>query len=223
MKRVLSLISVFLCVVITVSHAQDATPEWKHLRVGPMFTAGASVNAGDIAQGWKTSPKFSYSIGALLDLPLTPNISADLTVGYNARSINFHDQANPDKRKYDYTFGYAVLQPEFRFSSFILGFGVGMPISGNEDYIPAVDAQPVSRSISAGSLGTLFEIRLGADIPIMESETGKLAVLIHGAYALTKNYTTNSPFGSLTENNGPLATLQAGVCYLFDFTKRPVQ
>jgi len=223
MKRILSLIFVSSCIAVSVSHAQEVAPEWKHIRLGPMFTAGASVNAGDVADGWKTSPKFALSVGALGDIPLNPSISLDLTVGYNARSVNFHNQANPDKNKYDLTISYAVLQPEFRFSGFLLGFGVGIPVSGSYEYATDANVKTVSGSVVTGDLATLFEIRLGADIPVVESESGKLVVLIHGAYGLTKNYTATSPFGSLTENNGPLATLQAGFAYLFDFTKRSAQ
>jgi hypothetical protein len=202
----------------TTVHAQDA-PAWKHFRIGPAITAGASVNAGPVAEGWKTSPQFALSVDALGNIPLIPEISLDLSVGYNLRAINFHDQADPDHNKFNYSMSYAVLQPEFVLKGFTVGFGLGIPVSGSYDYTYKLPSTTKEGSLATGAMTTQFEIRLGGDIPIVESDAGKFLVLIRGAYSLSDIFSHDAPFGTLTKNNGPLATLQMGFSYLFDFTK----
>src|SRR6266542_3643441 len=107
MKRVLYILAVFFFASFGTAQAQSS-----HIRVGPMFTAGAAVNAGDVAEGWKTSPRVAWTFGALADFSINPVVSFDLGLSYASRSINFHNEKNEDVNRNDFTLGYFLVQPE---------------------------------------------------------------------------------------------------------------
>jgi hypothetical protein len=205
------------------AHAQSTgsapSEPWKNITLGPLFSAGAAVDAGTVAKGSKTNYAFAFSAGADVDFPVTPNFAANLALAYDARSINFHDQ-NTDANKVDYTFGYFEIRPELRFSGFMIGLGIGVPVSASATGGGTV----TSPAIGSSAMNTLFEVRLGGMIPVVESNTGSLDFTIEGSYAFTKIVSTGAPLAfsgtstSTSDNNGPLASVQLGVKYLFDLT-----
>jgi hypothetical protein len=227
MKNTILLV-VLLFGFISVTHGQGtasltAENTWQDIKIGPLFTGGASVNAGSVGNGSKTGDDFAWSLGADADFPITQNFSFNLTLAYDARGINFYDQALTSDVA-NYTFGYLAIRPELRFSDFLLGVGVGLPITASETNNVAINPQtPVTTS----SMNVLFEIRLGAAIPILQSSSGVLNFTIEGAYAFTQivskgplAYYSSSvnPAVPSTSNNGPLATGEVGFQYLFDLT-----
>ncbi len=207
---------------LSSARAQTATmvtseDTWKDIKLGPLFSAGEAISAGTVANGAKTSSAFAFSLGADADFPLNPNISFNLALAYDARGINFHDQ-NDANNKVDYTFGYFEFRPEFRFSGFLIGIGVGIPVSASATGGGTVPSPPIGSS----SMTTLFEVRLGGVVPIVQSSSGVLNFTVEGAYAFTQitnaslqPYLTSS---QTSQNNGPLASAEIGLQYLFDLT-----
>ena len=199
--------------------AEDA---WKDIKVGPLFSGGASVNAGTVGNGSKTGDDFAWSLGADADFPVTQNFAINLALAYDARGINFYNQGATNEIA-TYNFGYLVLRPELRISSFLLGVGVGLPVSASVTNAGVSPETPVTPS----SMNMLFEIRLGASVPIMQSSSGVLNLTIEGAYAFTQIVSNGplayyssavNPVVPSTSNNGPLASGEVGIQYLFDLT-----
>ncbi len=184
------------------------------LKAGPLITAGAAANAGDVASGSKTSPGFAYTPGALLDFTYTRNVGFDLGVVYDARTINFHDQANSNLGV-NYNFGYISLRPELRFSGFLIGVGLGLPVSVSTTALGGA-ATP---NLKPGDVNALFEGRIGGIVELLRSDLGTLNFHVEGSYAFSKNIESAWFHGAdATLNNGPLATAELGISYLFDLT-----
>ncbi len=228
-----TLLFAFVLAFFSTAHAQTtsltAEDTWKDIKVGPLFSAGESVSAGTVANGAKTSSAFAFSAGAIADFPLNAHIAFTLGLAYDMRGINYHDQDN-DANKVDYTFSYFEIRPEFRFSGFLLGVGIGIPVSATAtaggNILPpggAIVSQSAP-SVGSSSMDPLIEIRLGGEIPILQSSSGDLNLTIDGAYAFTqisKNPLTPYSITATpksTENNGPLASVELGLQYLFDLT-----
>jgi hypothetical protein len=227
MKNTTFLVAILFSFVSSV-HAQGtaaltAENSWQDIKIGPLFSGGASVDAGTIGNGSKTGDEFAWSLGADADFPITQNFAFNLALAYDARGINFYNQATTSDVA-NYNFGYLVLRPEFRFSDFLIGVGVGLPISASETNNVAINPQT---AVSTDSMKVLFEIRIGAAVPILQSSSGVLNLTIEGAYAFTQivsngplaYYSSNvKPVVPSTSNNGPLATGEIGIQYLFDLT-----
>ena len=216
MKKLCAL-TAFVLTIATFSpvHAQSgmSLQNWKDLLLGPMFTAGASVNAGPVADGWKTGAKFAYTGGVMLTFPWSPQIALDATVGFESRGVNFHPQ-NVDTGGFDFTFGYLVIRPEFRLSGFVIGLGLGLPMSANTQ----VSGVPLSGGPTTSDMAFLVEGRIGGDIPIVTGDNGQLHLLIGAAYPFTNLLSSKSFSDDKTKNNGPIASLQMGLTYLFDLS-----
>jgi hypothetical protein len=227
MKNTILLLVALLFGFIATAHAQGtsgltAENTWQDIKIGPLFSGGEAVNAGTVANGAKTGTAFAFSAGADADFPLTQSIAFNLAVAYDARGINFYQQ-NATSNIVHYNFGYFEFRPEFRFSAFLLGIGVGIPVSASSSVSGNISPQTAT-SVGSSNMNLLFELRLGAAIPIVQSSSGVLNLTIEGAYAFTQ--ITNgalTPYNinvtpATSNSNGPLASAEIGFQYLFDLT-----
>ena len=201
----------------------DVLPDqWKDIKLGPFVSVGECLNTGNVAVGISTSPGFSFSAGAIADLPLTQSISFTLALGYDARSVNFQ-QFNNSATQVNYSFNYLAIRPEFLFNGFLIGVGIGLPLSSSAS---GAGTPTSPTNFGTSSLNTLFEIRLGGVFPITQWATGGINFTIEGAYAFTQIVSSElTPNGATTTtaiavNNGPLATGEIGIQYVFDFAPR---
>ena len=219
MKTRSAIIALFFVLGIApLSRAQSgmSTENWQDIRVGPMFTAGESISAGDVTTGAKTGTQFAFTAGALGLYPLSQNISFLLGLAYDSRGVNFHLQNNENQYD-DYTFSYFSIQPTFDISGFTIGAGLGLPLSASATASSTSPILPVAPASS--NINFMVEGRIGAAIPIISSDRGDLRLLISAAYPFTKIVQNEYLFGGdATHNNGPLATGQIGLTYLFDLT-----
>ena len=185
------------------------------IKIGPMFTAGESVNAGNVESDTKTGTRFAFTGGALGLFPFSEHIGLLLGLAYDSRGANYHLQ-NDENTYANYTFSYLSLQPMLDLGGFTIGLGLGLPVgasvstsSNRSDVAPATS-----------DMNFLVEGRIGGAIPIMESDQGQLQLLISAAYPFTHIQKNIGFFGAtdVTHNNGSLATGQIGLSYLFDLT-----
>jgi hypothetical protein len=212
------LLALFIVVFITTSsHAQSgmSIENWSDIKVGPMFTAGLSLNAGNVESDTKTGTRFAFTGGALGMFPFSSHISLLLGLAYDDRGVNYHLQ-NDANTYVNYSFSYLSLQPMIDLGGFMIGLGFGLPMgasaspsSGRNDPTP-----------STSNMNFMVEGRIGGAIPIIESDQGQLQLLISAAYPFTNIQKNIGFFGSTdaTHNNGSLATGQIGLTYLFDLT-----
>ena len=214
MKTRILLTALLLALTATLARAQHED-HYGDVRVGPVATGGSSINAGDVANGTKTSPLFNYSAGALADVPMSDNMALDLTLAYDTRAVNFHMQGNTDIGV-DFSYGYLAVRPTVRVNAFYLGLGMGFPVSasttGHGQSAPTVKTSDVN---------VLYEARLGGRMQLVDTKPGTLYLTLDGAYAFNRilaheYFKDEAPDN---KNNGPLATAQLGVLFLFDVMK----
>ncbi len=221
MKKLLSasLLLILLFGGLSSSRAQGSgmsLQNWKDILVGPMFTAGASVNAGPVSDGTKTGSKFAFTGGVLLTYPWSPQIALDLGIGYESRGVNYHDQAN-DANAIDLSLGYLAIRPELKLGGFIIGLCLGLPMSVGTTYSGTAKFASGSTPTSS-EMPFLVEGRIGGDIVLSSSDGGQLHLLIGAGYPFTKLLNHSITVLDDTKDNGPLASAQLGLTYLFDLT-----
>ena len=216
-----------LAVFVPALRAQsNSDSTWKDIKLGPMFEAGGSVNAGNVANGAKTNFGFAWNADAAAVFPLAPRIAIDAVLGYDSRSISFYKQ-DDQNFKYDYNFNYFAIRPGLLIGAFSVGLGLGIPLGYSVTVQQGANQPTTSSSIGATAMNLLLEVRLGAMVPLIESPNGDLNFLVEGTYSFN-NLVSNGPLpyydpkagASSSSNNGPLATLQFGFSYLFDLNPR---
>jgi hypothetical protein len=70
--------------------------------------------------------------------------------------------------------------------------------------------------LTTDSTAFLVEVRAGFGFPIIKNDNNELRLLVEGSYGLTK---LSKSSNADTKNDGPLATAQVGVAYLFDISR----
>ncbi len=228
MKKSILLIAI-LFGIAGISRAQTPLDNYSaDTKLGAVFTGGAAFSAGTAAQGAKTSGGFSYSAGADADFPFSRTAALNVALVYDVRQFSFNPQ-NGEDFNYTYRLGYLSIRPSFRYSYFTLGAGIGFPatsattISYNAGGISAVGSS--GTNLAQSDINLLLEIRLGSCIPLIESKTGQLDLTGEVSYAFTNiisdgpmAYAAPSQNPSNTSNNGPLASVEIGLKYLFDLS-----
>lgn len=210
MSKYLPLLAlIVLCPSTSAAHSHSS------VYAGPLFMPGAAVSAGPVLDGTKTSSRFAWCFGGLFDIPISEANGIVIAAVYDQRAINFHSQANEAIRQ-DYTFSYVAIRPELRLRSFLIGFGLGVPASSTYEYSDG--RTTTERSVSVGSVNMLAEVRIGTAIAIVDAPANKLNLMIEGSYPLNKIY-SNKPLATESKNNGPIATLELGLSYLFNVSK----
>src|SRR5665213_2600199 len=119
-----------LIIALSISHnarGQDTSDAWKNVTLGPMFMPGASINAGSVADGYKTGAQFSWCAGAVSIFPLSPNFGVQFAACYDSRGVQFSDQSN-SSNYVDYSLNYFSLRPEFTIGDFLIGLGLGLSL-----------------------------------------------------------------------------------------------
>jgi len=199
----------------------DTLP-FKHIEIGPMFTAGLSIFQGDVPDGSKTDVHFAFTGGALFAYSFHPNWGIGFGLGYESRGMTFHPQ-NVDNPKQDITLNYLSVQPSLKFKQFLLGVNLGIPLSSSQTIAGATAgfADPVHfpDSYSSSFMNMMIDIRAEGLLPIVENDNGALYFIINASYnmsdALTAFYTigqSDSYAKAVTKN--PVPTLQLGLSYM---------
>lgn len=210
----------------TSSQAQVMEPvPYKHLELGPFFTAGASIFQGDVPDGTKTDIHFAYTGGALVGYSFHPHWGAMLGIGYESRGMKFYQQDNKDFTQ-NITLNYITIQPSVRFKQFLLGVSIGMPSGGTEEIQGTLASGSTgliltgTSDVNKDNLATLIDIRIGALIPIVESNNGNLDFMIQACYSVSDAFNaghlrTVGQTTTATIDKSPLPSLQLGITYLF--------
>lgn len=212
-------------IALSATHAQSgmAVENWKDIKFGPMFTAGAAVNAGPVVEGTKTSPGFSFSTGGRATFPLSAQIAFDLGLCYDGRNVSYHTETSSDTGV-SLSAMYMELRPGFNLGGFTIGIGIGLPLALSQTSKPtALPVTAFTPSFTSSDMNMLFEGRIGGAITVMSSDEGILNVLIEASYPFNQTIKSSSFSSFLSDsdkakNNGPLAKLELGLAYLFDLT-----
>jgi hypothetical protein len=188
------------------------------IEFGEFFSAGECFNTGAVSFGVESLPGFAFSAGLDAGFPLTRDISLSVALGYDARHINF-EQIAYSPSEVNYNFNYIAIRPELSYSGFLIGVGIGIPVSSGVDG-PGTNGSPAN--LGTGDMNILIELRLGACIPLLRFTSSVLDLTIDGSYTLTQIASSELTPAGATEtpatslNNGPLVTAEIGLQYLFD-------
>jgi hypothetical protein len=223
----LALVALMLCLSTSgFSQGTDAAtpatgtaPFKPYFAVGPFFTAGAAVFAGEVQEGEKTGMQFAYTAGALAAYELSKTFGFTLGLGYQSRPIYFRNEQSADKGEWTYNLTYISIQPGIKFGAFMVGVDINMPNAATVDYNVTDPIEgSTTKDIPDEDLATVIDIRLGALIPLTQSVSSELNFFVQGAFGLTSAI-ENQKF--LTGDNAgdnrtyPVGTLQGGLCYTF--------
>ena len=183
----------------------------RDILVGPFVTGGVAMNAGTLLDGWTASPGFSFSAGGYGIVPVSEDMAITLGLAYDSRA--FTEKLDSIKLEVSRSVRYLAIRPGFKFKSFQLAFGIGLPMGGSESTNDAGISPNSTFDVNSSDMAVLTEIRAGFGFPLMKSDNNELRLLVEGSYGFSK-IAKNSDAN--TKNDGPLATAQVGVAYLFD-------
>jgi hypothetical protein len=216
MKKVLILLLGLSMSSVGFAQYQDTKDHRGDLKLGPFASGNATVNASSVSDGWKTSPLGTAGGGALFELPFDRQSALDIAVVLDNRALTFYNEANSNIGV-DYRFGYISLRPSVQYSGVLFGFGVGFPILATTTGYGGL-ALP---KIETSAMNVLYEARIGGEVTLYRSKLGDLNARLEGSYAvnriLSRNYMNG---GTDVKNNGPIASLEFGVMYLFNIMQQ---
>ena len=220
-----SFIAVFSMNSTSFAQSKNDSTSWKNITLGPFFMPGASTEAGTVVIGAKSQTMlFSWSAGLEACFPLSPNFAVQLSVGYDSRAIGFYSSNTSSSDFTNYKFNYFSIRPELRMGAFLIGLGIGLPVSADTTQGGAGRAS----NVGASNMNLLLEARVGATSALFTAENGNvLRFLISASYGLNQITDQQLSQGFATtpvanpdkaKNNGPFGTLQLGFAYEFNLS-----
>ena len=218
MKQILIALLLSVCVVQFGygQQSSERTPRYGDLRLGGFASAVGTSNAGSIADDWHTSPLVTATGGGTLEMTLDEHSSFDISASYDNRYLNFYEHANT-AANVDYLLSYVGVRPRVHFYGVTFGAGFGIPLATTTTGHGGLPSPSVSRD----DMLPLYEVRLGGQIPVYQDRVGALELKAEGSYAF--NHMLNQSYLdglSNNWNNGPVASLELGVVYLFNVLER---
>lgn len=179
-----------------------------NLSVGVGFAGGASI-AVDAPEGAKTLPMFAYRVSADGTYPLTPQISACLSLGLDSRGSVYGLAGNTDNQTQT-RLNYFSIFPAVRFSAFVLGLNIGLPMGGTETTkIPGIPDHSATIDASSSDLSTMIAPTIGAVVNLMDEQVGWLG------FTILADYPVNNINGGSSSFNTNLPSLRLGLTWQF--------
>ncbi len=215
MRKLLAFI-VFALIITPIAYSQESN----RFLIGPSLGMKAGVNGAPSLEGRKNGLAFNgipeIGVSAFYWLSDTSNLAITFDLSYSTYS--FLQKSGINDKEFTEKFSYFKFGADFYFSHFLLGFGVGLPLSGD------IEGNEIDTKI----LNALTEIRLAGWLPVVSDETGTLNLFIQASYMLTgvfKDYSKNDPLlGALPSSppynvaekyNPRVVSLTIGFNYLF--------
>ena len=225
MKKVL-IVMAALVLLGGSAHAQ-----LRQYYLGPSVVFKGGVNAASIPEGYKTSANFNGipDIGITFKWMFDKNSSIGLLVDaeyatYSFRMRNENEELANDNTTIVYKPQYITFAPGIYFSGVTVNLAVGLPTGINVQTV-AGDVPNTKFIFTSQDMNTPnIEIRVGGQIPVLDSETGHMNIVIRGGYMLSgvlkSEYFGNSGSGNehfpSSSFNPNVASLGIGINYLFD-------
>ena len=192
----------------------------RRLSAGPMGTAGLHITTGDVPDGWKIKPTMGWSVGALAEVDVSRLVSVDLGLSYLQRGRYFYDQANENNDNRRINVSYFSIAPMASFKGFLMGFGINMPMSGEQIINKTGGSKDSTVAVPDKELKTAIDVKLGGHMPLMRSDQGHLSLLLIASYDITKPFKDDGVFSVQSESGRDFAgndvSLHIGLSYQFN-------
>jgi len=204
-----------LCVIATSSAVE--------VSLGPTLAVKGTVNTVAPGNGFKTG----FALNNMPDIGLTTRImlAKDMGIGllldvestgygYIVRPEN-EDFAN-DSNSYLTRHSYITIAPSLYLGGLTLGVGIMLPTNRTTKTVSGDEL--LGASIGEQQASPALEVRLGAMIPLIRSNSGDLTFNIRGTYMLGGHFVTevqSYPLAFLPVSNPQSASLSIGLTYLF--------
>jgi len=209
---ILIIASIFITNVFTFAQPDDYSRETANygMGIGPVIGYKMGINAAEPPDGIKNGLGLAGmpDFGASFYLPLNPDdkmgLFLDLVYGNYAYLQKFSESS------VDWTdqFNYFAIGANFYISGFTIGLNVGLPMANGKRVYSNSDMD-----IESSTLNTMFELKIGGNFTLNESELGRLLLFINAGYQINGQYTDEVQYGSF---NPHPASLNLGFSYLFN-------
>lgn len=187
--------------------SQDIFP----MSIGLFVSGKGCVNTVDPPQGIKNDFQISPlpDIGVAFYYPFSSErnfgIIADLSYLTTAFKYKLYNNSSINWRN---EFHYFNIGVGTYLSGFFLSLNLGIPLSGKGSYMNSSVV-----NFDTKDLNTIFQLRVGGAIPLVQDEVGRLNLLIYGDYSVNGSMANDNNF------NPRIASLSLGLSYLFNFRK----
>ena len=191
--------------------------------VGLTMSFKGGVNTLDSPSGVKNGYLFTAmpDIGAQVYVPFGTenNMGIVLDLAYISFPYKFKLYGNEDVNWVD-KLSYFSIAPNFHISGFMFGFNLGIPMAANSDN-STTDGNKFVYDYEKDNMKFLVDIHIGALIPLVKSDFGRLNLYIQVEYALSQVFeddlvTVSDVGAGNQEFNIQPAALKFGLSYIFN-------
>lgn len=183
--------------------------------IGVFASYSGGVNAADTPEGIKNRFLAADMIdfGATVYYPLSRNQQIGIITDVGIFKHSFGFETDPGGFKSDLSYNYFMINPALWFKGFRVGVNLAFPSGGT--YYPDADNRDQDLEINTSEMASpMIELALGAYIPILESELGRLNFSLSLSYAITGQ--TDSDFLEAGSPNQNPAAARIGFSYIFN-------
>jgi hypothetical protein len=220
-------------VLLLAGASLQAQTNYSYQKASARMTAGAWVEGGisfdpnvEITEeAFTPELGFAFRASASVTYPFTSSIFGTLNLGLDSRS-GIHRSSKNDDIRHGVKLSYFSIFPAVRFSAFILGVNIGLPMSGTS--ISRLDSSLPETEVDiesvGGKLNTMIEPRIGAILTLMDEQSGWLGLSIMAGYPVNNlvesvfdDINIISPVVTVTTETREthIPTVQLGLTYQF--------
>ena len=148
--------------------------------VGPQFLMKAGISGVQTPLGRKNGISFNQvpDFGAAAYLPISEEFRLGIQIEACYSSFSYMIVHATNGKQWRNSFSYLTFMPKLYFDGFLLGIGIGLPLSANME----------GAEIKTDAIATLVDANIGYVYPILNDETGRLNIFIHAGYNLTTTF-----------------------------------
>jgi len=214
MKNLIAITTLFFTLAVSLSAQTEFVPVSKNfmMGVGPIIGYKIGVNAADIEQGTKNGVAQANmpDFGAQFYMPFSKENTLGLIL--DATYANNQYLLKPCSGEFTERFQYFAIGANFYLSGFTIGLNVGIPLGGSKNK----DGKELI-SYKSEMFNTMYEVRIGGNITLNESNTGRMIFFINGGYQINEQYATRVNPGNHARHP---ASIQLGLGYIINVVSK---
>ncbi len=175
----------------------QAQTNYSYQKASGMLSVGAWVEGGisfptNVDSLYSPELGFAFRPSVVATYPFTSSVFGMLSVGLDMRPGMQRLESDNNYRQ-GVRLNYLSIFPAVRFSAFVVGVNIGMPMSGKAVMQNGSGATEVESDIEEGGINkleTMIEPRIGAILTLMDDQTGWLGLSIMAGYPVTNQITS---------------------------------